>query len=379
MPTVDRAATVDRVEQERLEEIREFLAALGHELRNPLGPIVTALQLMRMRQDTATLREQEIIQRQVDQLVRLVDDLLDVSRVIGGRLELKKERVAVNAVLARAVQAASPMLEQRRHSLVVDEEPGLSCEADAVRLAQVVTNLLSNAARYTPVGGTVSLRAWRDRDRFVEISVTDNGVGMAPELLPHVFDLFFQGGTRHPDRSESGLGIGLTLVKHLVALHGGHVDAASAGPGQGSRFTVFLPGAVIMGRDAADAGADGSAPNAGRRVLVVDDNTDGAETLGTLIRASGHEVLICNDAASALESADSFQPQVALLDIGLPIVDGYSLAKQLRERLTTQCRFVAITGYGQESDRLRSHEAGFARHLVKPVTPKDVLDCIEGE
>ncbi|HUG25701.1 ATP-binding protein [Piscinibacter sp.] len=358
----------------------EFLAMLGHELRNPLSPIVTALQLMRMRGDTGTDREQGIIQRQVDHLVRLVDDLLDISKITRGKIELKKERVDVSDVLTKAVEMASLLLEQRSHRLAVGIEPGLRWEGDPVRLAQVVANLLTNAARYTDVGGDVRLSARRDDGAFLVIRVRDNGSGISPEVLPRIFDLFFQG-KRSVDRSEGGLGIGLALVRSLVAMHGGTVEAASEGLGRGSEFTIHLPlstGTSANDESRPDGGAAQSAPApVSRRVLVVDDNVDGADLLGHLLRAAGHQVQVLNDPVSALQALDAFAPDVAVLDIGLPVMDGYELAARLRERLAGRpCRFIALTGYGQDADRGRSQHAGFEQHLVKPVDPDRVVEVV---
>jgi PAS domain S-box-containing protein len=357
----------------------EFLAMLGHELRNPLSPIVTALQLMRMRGDTGTGREQGIIQRQVDHLVRLVDDLLDVSKITRGKIELKREWIDMAEVLTKAVEMASLLLEQRTHRLVLDVQPGLRWCGDPMRLSQVVANLLTNAARYTDVGGQVTLRAGLADDGCIEIAVEDNGIGIAAEMLPRIFDIFFQG-RRSIDRAEGGLGIGLALVKSLVALHGGTVTAASEGPGRGSRFVIRLPVPDEPVHAAATVAPSSSAAAvASRRVLVVDDNTDAADMLGHLLRAAGHRVKVAYDPVAALRMLDTFTPEVAILDIGLPAMDGYDLASRLRERLPARsCRFIALTGYGQEADRGRSQAAGFERHLVKPVDPEAVAAAVSG-
>jgi PAS domain S-box-containing protein len=355
----------------------EFLAMLGHELRNPLSPIVTALQLMRMRGDAGTTREQAIIQRQVDHMVRLVDDLLDTSRITRGKIELKREQVEVAAVLAKAVEQAGLLLEQRSHRLDVDVAPGLRCEGDPVRLAQVVANLLTNSARYTDIGGAIRLEAKVEADAWVAIRVRDNGAGIAPEMLPKVFELFYQG-EQGVDRRQGGLGIGLALVRSLVELHGGSVEAHSEGRGCGSEFVVRLPWR-------ADAPAAESQPaeetaresdSRGCKVLVVDDNVDAAETLAQLLGAYGHEVTVFHDPASALEHLLEVRPEVAVLDIGLPVMDGYELGGRIRKVLGDSCLLVALTGYGQDADRARSNAAGFDRHLVKPVPPEEVLDLL---
>ncbi len=355
----------------------EFLAMLGHELRNPLSPIVTALQLMRMRGDSTTAREQGIIQRQVEHLVRLVDDLLDISKITRGKILLKKEWVDVSAVLTEAVEITSLLLEQRHHHLVVEIEPDLRWEGDPVRLAQVVANLLTNAARYTDVGGKVSLSARRGSGDSITVSVRDNGQGIATEMLPQVFTLFYQG-RRSFDRAEGGLGIGLALVKTLVEMHGGTVAAASDGRGHGSEFTFTIP-VSSQAPSAFDERAEAAlespiAATRPHRVLVVDDNVDGAEALGQLLQVNGHVVRVVHDPVSALDVAEAFSPDVAVLDIGLPVMDGYELAIRLRERLGSQsCRLIAISGYGQEADRDRSQAAGFEQHVVKPIDPKAIL------
>jgi len=358
----------------------EFLAMLGHELRNPLSPIVTALQLMRMRGDGAHGREGDIIQRQVDHLVRLVDDLLDVSRVTRGKIELKVERVELARVIDKAVEMASLLIEQRRHRLEVELEPGLAWEGDPVRLAQVMSNLLTNAARYTEPGGRLWLRVRRDGLEAVEISVRDTGIGLAPEVREQVFELFFQG-KRSIDRAEGGLGIGLALVKNIVELHGGSVHAHSEGRGLGSEFVVRLPLCSAALTAAPSAPAPAAMPGvAAQRVLLVDDNADGADTLGRLLRAHGHTVEVYHDPVGALAALERFRPTVALLDIGLPVLDGYQLAARIRALPGGQgCRLVALSGYGQAADRARSQAAGFERHLVKPVNPDEVARVVAAD
>ncbi len=355
----------------------EFLAMLGHELRNPLSPIVTALQLMKMRGDTQTAREQGIIQRQVDHLIRLVDDLLDISKLTRGKIQLHKETVEIGDVLNKAVEMAGVLLEQRQHRLVVHvPSRGLRWWGDPVRLAQVVSNLLTNAARYTPIGGEVRLSAFRDTSQ-ITISVQDNGCGIAPHMLSRVFDLFVQG-ERGVDRAEGGLGIGLALVKSLVGMHGGSVAVKSEGLGRGSEFIVRLPlqpAAAAAPREATGA-AIASAKR--QRVLVVDDNADAADMLGLALRAQGHQVVVAHDPVAALNSLEGFTPDVAVLDIGLPVMDGYELAARMRERLGEgRCRLYALTGYGLETDRARSKAAGFEMHLVKPVNIDRLLALVD--
>jgi PAS domain S-box-containing protein len=357
----------------------EFLAMLGHELRNPLSPIVSALKLIRMRGETGFAREREIIERQVQHLVRLVDDLLDVSRVTRGKVELQCERVDLAQPLGKAIEMARPLLEQRRHRLDIDIEPDLAWEGDPMRLAQVVSNLLTNAARYTPPGGHVVLRAHGvDGDR-VRLAVSDTGIGMSPELRAQVFDLFFQG-KRDIDRAEGGLGIGLALVRNIVGQHGGHVEAHSAGPGQGSEFVVLLPRRTPAACAVPDAAPLQGAPAAVlRRVMLVDDNVDGADTLARLLAAHGHDVRVFHEPVAALAAVPAFLPDLAVLDIGLPVLDGYEVARRLRALLDGHpCRLVALTGYGLPADREQSALAGFDAHLVKPVNPDLVVRLAAG-
>ncbi|WP_075794541.1 ATP-binding protein [Massilia putida] len=320
----------------------EFLAMLGHELRNPLSPIVSALELIRMRGETGSLREREVIERQVQHLVRLVDDLLDVSRVTRGKVELKCERVEIAQPLGKAIEMARPLLEQHRHRLDVDIEPALVWEGDPMRLAQVVANLLTNAARYTPAGGHVMVRARGADGEQVRIDVTDTGIGMTPELRAQVFDLFFQG-KRNIDRAEGGLGIGLALVKNIVELHGGRVEAHSDGPGKGSAFVVLLPRRTPAAGAVEDVPRVPSAPAAARcRVMLVDDNVDGADTLARLLAAHGHEVRVFHEPVAALAAVPGFLPDLAVLDIGLPVLDGYEVARRLRVLLDGHpCRLVS--------------------------------------
>jgi signal transduction histidine kinase len=353
----------------------EFLAMLGHELRNPLAPIVTALKLMKLRShDSDTVHEQQVIQRQVDHLVRLVDDLLDVSRIASGKVELRKETVALAEVLNKAIEMASPLLEQKQHRLLVDV-PTVRWHGDPARLAQVVSNLLSNAARYTPAGGHVTL-ATRIKGSTVQIQVTDDGNGIGPQLLPHIFDLFVQGN-RQLDRAKGGLGIGLALVRNLVQMHGGEVSAYSAGEGRGSTFTMTLPDSVVTEPAAAaldsvaqqhEAQQEAQQQGSGMRVLVVDDNQDAADSLSELLGALGYRPLVAYDPVQAIALASAGMPQVAILDIGLPGMDGFELASHLRRLPAGDgLKLVALSGYGQETDKTRSREAGFAAHLVKPI------------
>jgi signal transduction histidine kinase len=349
----------------------EFLALLGHELRNPLAPIVTTLSLMKLRRGGDHEREREIIERQVHHLVRLVDDLLDISRITRGAVELVRAPVSLARAVSQSAEAAQPLLQERGHRLSLDLAEELVVDADIHRLVQVIANLLTNAAKYTPDGGHIALAVRGDGDD-ARITVRDNGVGMPPELLPRVFEMFVQG-ERSPDRAEGGLGLGLAVVKNLVERHGGRVAAESEGPGKGATFTVWWPLAQGITVEALDDAPAARAPARALRVLVVDDNIDAATTLGELLKVLGHLPLVAHDAPSALALAREEVPQVALVDLGLPILDGFELVARLRtlpglQRLPA----VAVTGYGQASDRARSRAAGFDRHVVKPVGLDDL-------
>jgi signal transduction histidine kinase/CheY-like chemotaxis protein len=375
----------DGLQQELREASRakdEFLGMLGHELRNPLSPIVTALELMKLRGASGTEREQALIRRQVDHLLRMMDDLLDVSRVTRGKIELRRETVRVADVLGRAADKTAPLIEQCRHALTVElPQSPLLCHADAARLAQVVGHLLSNAARYTRPGGRIVLRA-AECEGELEISVADNGAGIAPGMLQPIFELFHQGH-RGIDRREGGLGLGLALVKSLVELHGGRVWAESAGLGHGSRFVLRLPALVraapvappASGEAAANEERLSAAPQTRGKVLVVDDNHEAADFLAELLGAYGYETAVAYDPAQALLRLELFQPQIAILDIGLPVMDGYELAGRIRERMAG-CRLFALTGYGLPADRARSKAAGFEAHLVKPVDAQNIAELI---
>jgi signal transduction histidine kinase len=354
----------------------EFLAMLGHELRNPLSPIVTALHLLRLRRADGE-REYAVIERQVRHLTRLVDDLLDVSRITRGKLELKRQPLEIHQVVEQALEMSGPLFEERQQRVSVDvPASGCGVVADPARLAQVVANLLVNAAKYTPAGGAIHIAAAVE-DGEVALRVTDTGRGLSPELLPRVFDSFVQG-PRAIDRQEGGLGLGLTLVRQLVLLHGGSVAAESPGVGQGSTFTIRLPRAAVAEIPAIVA-APAASPAPRRRVMVVDDNPDALETLAALIRAWGHDVLAVGDTAGALEQAPAFGPDVALLDIGLPVMNGYELAAELRRRLDARPpAFVAVTGYGQHHDQARSAAEGFAAHLVKPIDAEELFRALAG-
>ncbi|WP_437798853.1 ATP-binding protein [Sorangium sp. So ce693] len=379
-----RRAEDARRDAERANRAKdEFLAMLGHELRNPLAPIVTALHLMRLRAGGHAERERLVIERQIKHLTALVDDLLDVSRITRGKVELKKQRTELAEVVAKAVELASPLLEQRRHHLTVTvPSSGLAVDGDVMRLAQVISNLLTNAAKYTESGGEIAVRAERTEGEVV-LSVRDNGIGIAPEMLASVFERFVQE-RQALDRSQGGLGLGLAIVHNLVAMHGGRVSAHSEGRGRGSEFTIRLPAAAnVRSPEAAPArppaGTQGSpAPADRRRILLVDDNLDAVELLAESLGAMGHATRIAADGPSALRIAEEFAPDVALLDIGLPVMDGYELARRLREQPAGErVRLIAITGYGQEADLRRSKGAGFETHLVKPIQIDRLTALIE--
>ena len=369
-----KALRIARQEAEAASRAKdEFLAMLGHELRNPLSPILTALQLMRLRGTQS--REQDIIERQVGHLVRLVDDLMDVSRIARGKLELRKRRCEIAEIVIHAVELTSPLLEQRRQQLDVHvPRVGLCVDADLDRMAQVVSNLLANASKYSDPGSRIVIKGTREGPR-VRVSVRDEGIGIAPEMLEKVFDRFVQQ-PQALDRAKGGIGLGLTIVKSLVELHGGTADVHSEGPGMGSEFMIELPAAELSCADTQSNMEHSNGKDAARaralehqRILVVDDNDDAATTLAIALEQLGYVVETAYDGPSALEKAHAFRPDVALLDIGLPVMDGYELAARLRELggAPQRPRLVAITGYGQESDRRRSAAAGFEKHLVKPV------------
>jgi signal transduction histidine kinase/CheY-like chemotaxis protein len=380
-----------RVEQLADADTRkdEFLAMLAHELRNPLAPIRNALHLVRLgSQETRreVRKAHDIIDRQVDNLVRLVDDLLDVSRITRGKIQLKKECVDLAEVVARAVEGSRPLIDARRHTLEVTLPPDpVPVDADPVRLAQVLWNLLNNAAKYTPEGGRIALTVERASgarslpDEAV-VRVRDTGVGIPAEMLPRVFDLFTQID-RTLDRAEGGLGIGLTLVRRLTELHGGTVQAISEGTGKGSEFVIrlpMLPAESLAGRQQKPPGTSGQGKlTSRRRILVVDDTVDSAESLAMLLRLLGNEVRTVHDGRFALETAVAYRPEVVLLDIGLPGMDGLEICRRLRQQPDgDRALIVALTGYGREEDRQNSQEAGFDAHLVKPVELESLQELL---
>ncbi len=353
----------------------EFLAMLGHELRNPLAPIVTALHVMKMRGDYAS-DERHIIERQVTHLSRLVDDLLDVSRITKGKIQLEQELVNLNAVIARALELTQPALDRRARPVDVQLPVApLFVTGDPVRLVQVVCNLLTNAVKFTPQDGRITLTlAARDGD--AEVIVEDGGKGIAPELLPHVFDLFVQG-EQSIDRGAGGLGLGLAIVKNLVHLHGGTVRASSDGAGRGATFIVRLPAVAAATPMAGDGTETEQLREGNGRVLIVDDNADAAQALELLLRNAGYDVRTAADADRALEIITTFTPHLAVLDIGLPRMNGYELAERLHgDPRLAGIRLVAVTGYGRDRDRERAFASRFDEHLVKPVSPDRLLQVV---
>ena len=367
----DRTAELQRLDRHK----DQFLAMLGHELRNPLAPIRNALEILAHDSDRETQeRARAIIGRQTEHLVRLVDDLLDVSRIMYGKIDLRRERADLASAVTRGVEAAQPALDAHGHRLEtrLPSEP-LHVVGDVVRLAQVVTNLLTNAAKYTPTPGRIELALTREGAEAV-LAVRDPGIGIPPDLLPRIFDFFVQGDLPLA-RSGGGLGIGLTLVRHLVALHGGSVKAESAGEWQGTTFTVRLP--LVAGPGERTAAPGGAESEARHRVLVVDDNVDAAESLASLLELWGHEAHALHDGPSVVPAVTRLRPDVVLLDIGLPGLDGYEVARELRALDGHPVRLLAaITGYGQPEDRRRSAAAGFDVHLTKPVDPARLRELI---
>ena len=371
--------TPRRQAEEALKEVNqrkdEFLAMLAHELRNPLAPIRNAAQLLSVHGGKPEIEwARAVIERQTGHLVRLVDDLLDVSRMVRGQITLQRTPVLLADIVQTAVETSRPLIRRRKHHFGVQiPEQSVTIEGDLTRLAQVISNLLNNAAKYTDDGGHIRLDAELDGDK-VAIRVRDTGLGVAPNLLPHVFDLFTQAD-RTLDRAEGGLGIGLTLVKRLVEMHGGQVEAHSEGLGRGAEFVVRLPVlATELGR-ASERGPRATEARPGTegrslRILIVDDNVDAADSIAMLLSMEGHQTRTVNTARAALLAAPEFKPEVVLLDIGLPEMDGYEVARRLRAQNGSHLmRLVAVTGYGQPADRRRAQAAGFDEHMVKPVEP----------
>ncbi len=350
----------------------EFLAILAHELRNPLAPIRHALQILRMPQvDSETARQsRDVMERQLQHLVRLVDDLLDVSRVMRGKIELRREPIELATVVARAVETAQSLIQAHGHRLDVSvPNDSLLLDADPIRLAQVISNLVTNAAKYTQDNGHIWVTAHREGNHAV-LQVRDNGIGIAQDMLPHVFELFVQAD-QSSSKAQGGLGIGLTIVKNLVEMHGGFVRAHSAGLGQGCEFEVTLPLLLSNRRQSIPVPQEQSPERSrspGHRLLIVDDNQDAAATLAMLLRLDGHEIQIAHDGNSALEMARSYGPELVLLDLGMPGMDGYEVARRIRQQTGMEDTVLAaLTGWGTAEDRRRTAEAGFDHHLIKPI------------
>jgi PAS domain S-box-containing protein len=375
--TAQRQAERDRFEADR--RMDEFLAILAHELRNPLAPIRNAMQIMRLAEgDLATAAASRVIvERQLKHLTRLIDDLMDVSRITQGKFELRRDLVALSAVLQIGVEIARPQLEAKQHPLQIElPGEGLYLLADLNRLAQVFANLLENASKYSPAGTPIRIEATAT-EREIVVRVVDQGIGIPAEMLERIFDLFTQVD-RSGNGTLEGLGIGLTLVRRIVQLHAGSVIAESAGRDAGSSFTVRLPRATLMPHPDTPSEPIPQHPATRMlRILVVDDNRDAANTLATMLRLDGHDVRAVHDGAAALATGDTFHPDLVLLDIGMPVVDGYAAARLIRKRpWGKQTHLVALTGWGQDADRRKAFAAGFHDHLVKPAAPEAVAAVI---
>ena len=377
--TADLQATTSAL-QEADRRKDEFLAMLAHELRNPLAPIRTAVQLLRLKElgESQRTRARDVIERQVEHLVRLIDDLLDVARITRGMITLHREPVLIGAIIARAIETTRPAIDARRHELVLElPDELITVEGDKTRLTQMIGNVLHNAAKFTNVGGRIVLKVTREGASAV-ISVKDTGIGIAKEAMPQIFELFAQVHAKS-ECSQGGLGIGLALVRRLAEMHGGTVTARSDGPGQGTEFIVRLPLLMAQAPLAATQFTESRViPTvAPLRILVTDDNHDAAESLAVQLQLAGHDVRTVNDGVEALAVGKAFKPQVVLLDLGMPKMDGYETARQMRRRSWGErATLIAITGWGQQQDRQRTAEAGFDAHLVKPVSEYDLFQAL---
>ena len=369
--TERRHAEDERVRLARAEEAeqrsQDFLAVMGHELRNPLAPMVVALHLVKLRGGRNCDREIAVLERQLSHMTRLVDDLLDVSRTLREKVKLVRRPLEIGDVLANALDVAAPLVESKRLGLTVDAPPGLFVEGDSERLTQVFGNLLNNAAKYTDKGGGITIRAVGD-EQWVTVTIEDTGIGIAPDLLPRVFELFTQA-EQGLERSQGGLGVGLSVAKRLVEEHGGEIEAASEGLGRGSRFRVRLPRSAAKeaeGRALPDMAAS---RGTSRRVLVVDDNEDSVDMIRLFLEELGHDVRAALDGPTALETATSFAPEMVLLDIGLPGLSGYEVAERMRRIPScAHVPIIAMTGYARDTDRAQAERAGFTAHLAKPLS-----------
>jgi two-component system CheB/CheR fusion protein len=359
----------------------EFLAVLSHELRNPLAPIAMAIAVLQRRPaaDAQELEVRAILERQTAQLARLLDDLLDVNRIRTGKIVLRRERMSIDDAVSRAVETVKPAMDERQQKLAVHfSRSPVHIQGDPARIAQVIANLLSNACKYTGKGGSIALTLV-ERDGSAVLSVRDSGIGILPEHASRIFDMFAQAGPA-PDRSQSGLGVGLALTRTLVELHGGHIEVRSEGPGKGSEFVVRLPvdSTTPAPRATRVEPSAPPVPTAPRRILVADDNVDSAQMLAEALRQLGHEVRVAHDGVTLLTQARSFDADVAFLDIGMPRMNGYDAASKLREQFGSRIKLVAVTGWGQAEDKRRAAEASFDHHLTKPVDLRAVEHLIDG-
>jgi signal transduction histidine kinase/ActR/RegA family two-component response regulator len=366
------------VKADRMKD--QFLATLAHELRNPLAPISNALHILKVARNRPDMAQEarSMMERQLKQLVRLVDDLLDVSRITTGKLMLRREQVILADVLTNAIEIARPLIDSHGHRLVTELPAGsVTLAADATRLAQVFSNLLSNAAKYTDSGGRIDLTAHVVADHVI-VEVKDNGIGMSPELLPDVFNMFTQATAALERTTQAGLGVGLALAKHLVELHGGTIDAYSEGLGRGSRFTVRLP--IMEAATVGIAPLPTAAHDAGRpyRIVIIDDNIDFADSLALILKELGHEVHLAYDGLSGLRTVEDLSPDLAFVDLGLPVLSGHEVARRLRGSGSYPALvLVAVSGWGQDADKARSAEAGFDIHIVKPLEPTELGSILE--
>ena len=378
----------DITEQKKVEDVlreadrrkSEFLATLAHELRNPLAPLRNGLELLSMADhDRATWDQAHgMMKRQLDQMVRLIDELMDLSRISRGTVDLRLERVDLRTVLEQAVEACKPLIERQDHTLVVDmpEQP-VMVEGDAMRLIQVFSNLLNNSAKYTDAGGSIAVRL-DQHPEGASITVEDTGIGIAPDQVRKVFDMFAQV-ERANDRVQGGLGIGLNIVKHLVGMHGGNIDVRSDGLGKGSSFTVHLPLSAEPMKKKTVAGSAASTAKtiAPQRILIVDDNVDAAAMMALLMGKMGHELRVANNGEEALAAGALLQPDVVLMDLGMPVMDGFAACRLMRKTpWGKNALIVALSGWGQDEDRVKSTQAGFDHHLVKPIGSAALVDLI---
>ena len=351
----------------------DFLAMLGHELRNPLAPIVTAVDLLKF--NDAVKRERDVIERHTHHLVRIVDDLLDISRVTRGHIELRREPVPLSSVLQRAVEIATPLVMRHRHHLEVDQTQDAMLQGDAIRLAQIFGNLLTNAAKFTPPGGKIAVLVTKTSER-VRVTVRDNGVGIARDQLQRIFEPFVQAD-RARDVLQGGLGLGLAIVRNLVERHHGAITVESEGKGKGTAFTVDLPVVKVVETQRGQVGPRPSELRSNVRVLVVDDNPDIRDLLSEALQSQGFQTVVASAGRDAIDHWKRFQPHAGVLDVGLPDLDGYEVARTIRTELGSQSLLIAVTGYGQPTDRQRSSSAGFDCHFVKPVSVAELVSVLD--